>query len=236
MIFVFLFVLSINTWAKNSFLESLNQKVEVKKKTRWTLNDWLDTKKQMSLMDSWLAANTSDHLFEFYLGVLHFNYTQDLTGQLKTELSTLSYTFTGFVSIFGLNFKSENEDDSSHLQGEILLRLLGKAEQSTRLNIFYGIENVDSNTFTETYNIPFYGASIKLYVFSFFALQAKYLTSQKTKLPNLVDVDGKTLEYGASVDVGPFQLLGDWVQKEMNYSSSVRSKKEGLRLGLLIYF
>ena len=44
------------------------KKQQEKKSTRWTLSDWLATKKRMALMDQWLALNTKTTLFEARLG------------------------------------------------------------------------------------------------------------------------------------------------------------------------
>ena len=53
--------------ASNAFavLDFLNNKQAPKKTSRWTLADWMSTKRQMSLQDQWLAMNSSDNFYEF---------------------------------------------------------------------------------------------------------------------------------------------------------------------------
>jgi len=236
-LFVLIIFIALPSWSRNPFVDSLNQKVEVKKKTRWTLADWLETKNKMSLMDAWLAANTSSHLFEFYLGGYYKEFTDNNTGQIAIKDNSTGYSLAGFVSIFGLNldFEEEDENGNNYLRAAFILRLLGQAEQGTRLNLFYGQERVESEAFTENFDIPFYGASLRMYILSFLAIQGKYLLYQKTDLPNQIQLEGKSWEYGVAIDLGPFQISGDWFVNDLDYSSNLKSQREGLKLSLLLY-
>ncbi|MCB0355447.1 MAG: hypothetical protein KDD40_00480 [Bdellovibrionales bacterium] len=238
--FVFLVLLSSFTAsARNPFVDSLNQKVEVKKKSRWTLADWLDTKKQVGLMDAWLAANTSANLFEFYLGANYADITSETTTttsltEVKTHAST--YDLAGFVSIFGLAFNYQTWDKDTTYQGEVLLRLLGKAEQSTRLNLFYGLRKIDKEGFSKAYDFPYFGAELRLYLLSFLAIQGRYMQFQESEMPNSVKVDALETSYGLAIDVSALQLSAEKRVSTEKFSSGEKTQHDVWQYGIKLYF
>ncbi|MCB0390622.1 MAG: hypothetical protein KDD58_05005 [Bdellovibrionales bacterium] len=230
---------SISSWARNPFVDSLNKKVEVKKKTRWTLADWLDTKKQISLMDAWLAANTSANLFEFYVGGSLFNFEDKLVstpGLMPTNGDSSTYSIAGFVSIFGLVYNRITEGKDVIDQGEFIVRLLGKAEQGTRLNLLYGYNKINSKIYNDSYDLPYIGASLRIYLLSFLAIQSRYVSYIQSKLPNATDIDGSQVEYGLAVDVGPLQLTADVVSQTTEMTGAIENRRDGYKYGIHLFF
>jgi hypothetical protein len=53
--------------ADDSFYRYFRQRSDVKTKTRWSLQEWLETRDRMRLMDLWLAFH-SPSPYEFFVG------------------------------------------------------------------------------------------------------------------------------------------------------------------------
>lgn len=232
------FILFIATplWARNSFIESLNKKAEFKKKTRWTLADWLDTKRQVGIMDAWLAANSSTQTFEFYLRGSYSIYKNQESGNSPQENTVTTYSLAGFVSILGLSFQQEIDENLTRTKGELILRILGKAEQSTRWNLFYGFEKINEKGVENVYEIPYYGTSLRVYLLNFLAIQAKYGQLQKTLVQEEFYRMGYAIEYGLALDIGALQLTVEWFNRKSEYSLNNTSIDKGMRYGLYLYF
>ncbi len=86
--FILLLLLTPNfSWAFEGVYTVIIQKQQAKASSRWTLGDWLATKKKMALMDQWLALHSSTQIFELYLGggEGHFDifHTNDSTQGLR---------------------------------------------------------------------------------------------------------------------------------------------------------
>src|SRR5436190_22356647 len=78
------------------------KKQEEKAKTRWSLQDWLETRDKMRLMDLWLALH-SPSPYEFFVGG-GYRYAQagDAPGYSGWNLCAAAY-----ASIFGLELQRE---------------------------------------------------------------------------------------------------------------------------------
>lgn len=237
---ILFFVVSTQVQARNAWLDSLNKKVEVKKKTRWTLADWMNTKNQVGLMDAWLAANTSASLFEFYFGGSQYDFDNFIPASSATATSsdsTINYTVAGFVTIFGLKLENEDEEGIGKYSVEGLLRVLGSAEQGTRLNAFYGAELINDENQSEEYSSHYYGGSLRIYLLGFFAIEGIYQKILETELPDTSKYEGEKVAYGALIDLGPFQFFAKQEETRQYFlNNSLKTRREGLRYGLNIYF
>ena len=223
--------------ARNAYIESLNKKADVKKKTRWTLADWFETKNKVHLMDKWLAANSSANLFEFYLSYSNYDYkqTQSIIPAVDEYRDNSSaYAIAGFLSIFGIKAEQSSDKISIHNQYEILLRILGDAEQSSRLNIFYGRDHQNSRQVDENSSDDFWGAELRLYLLSFLSLEGRF----QKYLKNEMNDSGWDLisTYGLNVDLGPFQMFGLWSASDTGSNSINEIQREGIKYGLRMYF
>ncbi len=239
LLLIFTFLSVQNSWAANDFLDSLNKKAEVKKGTSWTLAGWLATKNKVALMDSWLAVNSSASIFEFYGGVSHYNFEDLVTSDfnaapLKDELSTV--TAAGFLSILGIKFEQEIDDLVASTTVEGSLRLLGKAEQATHLNLFYGIKIVEDSDIGDAFDIQYYGGELRLYLLSFLSVQGNYKKIFESERSDQLLYSGNQVEYGAAIDVGALQFFGKMVTTKNILSSGTESQRSGFRYGVYLYF
>jgi hypothetical protein len=112
------------------------KKQEEKKKTRWSLSEWLETRDRMQLMDLWLAMN-SPSPYEFFIGGAYMAPSQ--AGASKGfELQAAA-----FATIFGLEF-SRQSVPSTRTQGIFDLRIFGYHDQSTNITLQAGVASTDA--------------------------------------------------------------------------------------------
>ena len=153
------------------------QKQAQKAQSRWTLTDWLRTKKKMALMDQWLALNTSAHIFELVLEGAegHYKISQATMPQKSGHLSK-NYGGSFFVSIFGLEYKREESLDF-YKQDELQfnLRILGTSTQVTNLTLHYGQRKLNDVRYGE-FEQNYFGLVSDLYLLSFLGLEGLYRT------------------------------------------------------------
>ena len=227
--------------AKNSgFFDSLNKKSLGKNASKWTLADWLGTKSKVQVMDHWLAMNSSINRFEFYMGVSHFDFTDQqfdlgVPGiKSKKELSTL--TVAGFLTILGLKVEQEKDDLVVTSSVEGILRVFGKSEQSSRWNLFYGSKFIEIEANSESYNRVFYGSEVRIYIFRFLSIDGRYAFFEESERPDNRFIKGNELEYGLNIDLGAVQLFGKYRDQTDELTSSTKMIRNGFRYGVNIYF
>lgn len=159
------------------------RKQEAKVQSRWTLAEWLDQKKRNSLMDQWLAMNTSDNPYEFWLGGERLEQSApDPADSTKLEKFTFNRGRAGaYASIIGIEGGYESGTKGwSGWDASLNLRLLGTAYQNTNLTLKGGArafawDDPDtSEEKVERWQLPFAGGQITLYVNRFFGLQGEY--------------------------------------------------------------
>lgn len=213
--------------ARNAFVDSLNKKVDVKKQSRWTLADWLGTKKKVDMMDSWLALNSSSNIFEFYLEASLFDYE---------NMNPHAFSAAGFISIFGVKLEQKifRQEISSSAEG--ILRLLGKSEQGTRLNLFYGLRVMDESIYSKIYEMPYWGGEIRLYLLSFLSMDGRYLNYSKSERSDSLNISGYDLAFGVNIDIGPIQFFFQKLNEVRSVTGQESSHEEGFRYGLRLYF
>jgi hypothetical protein len=240
-LFTFLLFFSISSSAKSSsFFDSLNKKSSGKNASKWTIADWLETKKKVQVMDHWLAVNSSINIFEFYLGVSHFDFTDQLFDlgepgiKSKDELSTI--TLAGFLTILGLKIQNEIDDSMDTTSMEVLLRVFGKSEQSSRWNLFYGTNFIKDDFYLESYKRVFYGSEVRIYIFKFLSMDGRYVFFEPSEVPDNSIKKGTLVEYGLNFDLGAFQLFGKYVDQTNDLTLSSKMIRNGIRYGVNFYF
>src|ERR1043165_618932 len=85
------------------------KKQEQKEKSRWSLQEWLDTRDRMRLMDLWLAIH-SPSPYGFFVGGA--GTLGDLPGALSYTTSHLAAA--AYASIFGLQFERDGGPDTRY--------------------------------------------------------------------------------------------------------------------------
>jgi hypothetical protein len=190
--------------AEGDFM-GVGKKQEEKRKTQWSLSEWLETKDRMMLMDLWLAVHTPSP-YEFYLSADY-----DMRSPVSdSAAATTGYraTFGAFASIFGL----EVERDSVLSRWNLLfkLRLAGFHNQGTNLTAFAG-GRIQSQP--EHFWSPMIGASLVVYFTRFFGAEGQaryYLPSNSPGLS--FSYRGTQMEGSAFIDFNFLRIYGGYMR------------------------
>ncbi len=170
------------------------KKQEVKKKTRWSLSEWMATKEKMRWMDLWLAMN-SPSPYEFYLGV-DTSFGRTLGGKPPTDASYVGYrgSLAAYAHLFGLEVQADTE--SSRFHAAVLARILGFQVQGTNITLQAGLR---SQAIPLSVRNVFLGVGTSLYLIKSFGVDALY---RGYLLSSNRDGGGRTR--GFRVEAGPF--------------------------------
>jgi hypothetical protein len=247
--FTFLFASSV-TWGfeggRNTFLDSLNKRVEQKKVSRWTLQEWLSQKNQNSLMDQWLLMNTKETSpYEFYLVGETGSY--DRVAKVAGAETKKSYRLTraglaayaGLVGIEGA-YDFAN-DDYSGWAAQVNFRLLGGAYQNTHIILNYGVQNQkdDSGTDPDEFQNQFAGVHLNFFVTQFFGLTGSFRYLFKDKSDHDVNLEGRRYEGGAFIDFSFVRIFGNFYSEPLKLKSATATSelsRQGLTGGLQLFF
>jgi hypothetical protein len=192
------------------------KKQEEKKSTRWSLQDWLETRDRMRLMDIWLALHTSSP-YEFYIGG---------DARFLTEKNTLDskYYFSAFASIFGLGI--ERESVYSRLNGMFFLRVLGFHNQGTNITLHVGVRN---QTEPFSFYSSFVGGAMTLYMTRFFGIEG--LFRYYFPADDTVELQATYLETNAFIDFRFLRIYGGY-----HFQNDHLARPSGYQLGARFFF
>lgn len=204
------------------------KKQEEKKSSRWSLADWLVTKKRIALMDQWLALNSSttwfEYIFDYAAGDINEfqeNRFERFGASLYIKFLGLEYSKNNFTTL-------ENKDEY-----KLNLLLLGSSVQSTHIRGFYG-KRSDS-----TYSQDLYGGSITLYLANFLGTEFSYTKLQETTSSDgLSTVEGERVEYGVFLELSFLRIYFNKFKERNSFSGAGLSPRtdEGTILGTKIFF
>ena len=197
---------------------------------RWSLEDWLETRDRMRLMDLWFALHTPSP-YEFYFGG---NY---VWGPLGT--GQWSSGWRGFVaayaSIFGLEVQREFSPGSPTWLALFHLRIFGLHAQATNLTLEGGARNVQGVLSSWD---PEVGVTLTLYLRKYFGIEGLYRhyfvsTIQGPSVPEL----GDRVEAGAFIDFSFCRIFADYFRNWQNVSGDTNTLiTSGGELGTKIFF
>jgi hypothetical protein len=175
------------------------KKQEDKKKTRWSLDEWLKTRDNMRLQDIWLSMH-SPSPYEFYLG-------GDL--QMTTGLQNHRGYFAAYAAIFGLG--AEWESVYKRVNGLFYLRLMGHHYQGTNLTLHGGYR---MQTTPDAIRGPFAGLGLTIYFIKFFGIEGVYRhyfpNSESTGLETYVS---NYFEAGPFIDFSFIRVYGGMLKE-----------------------
>lgn len=211
------------------------RKQQEKQASRWSLLDWMNTKKKMALMDQWLALNSSVNHFEFSLYG-----EKNQTEIAEVENDGVSAGLSFYYRIFGLEGSwSEIEKTLHEKSGRLGLRIFGKSDQGPNIKLFYGLAN--QKDFSQNFGIvkpTFYGGSTTIYLLPFlggFAEYAKY--SKETFSNSTTEVDGDRVTTGAFIELSFLRIYGSLEKRRFHYNASgvesdrhIKSTNAGIKL------
>jgi hypothetical protein len=193
------------------------KKQQEKQGQRWTLLDWLGTKKKMALMDQWLALNSSSSsLFEFSLeaskGDLDFGDALSVS-----EKSFERFSSSLYIKFLGLSIIKEKigtELSSTSFQGSIIL--LGSSNQSTNIQAYYGVRNL--TYLNQELSPNYWGARANLYILPFlggFYDYRKYLSDSEGQYSFN---SGDRHEFGGFLELWLLRLKVTLMRERLDFS------------------
>lgn len=213
------------------------RKQQEKQASRWSLLDWMNTKKKMAIMDQWLALNSSVNHFEFSLYG-----EKNKTDMANIKNDGISAGLSFYYRIFGLEGSwSEIEKTLHEKSGRVGLRIFGKSDQGPNIKLFYGLASQkDFSQNLESIKPSFYGGSTTIYLLPFlggFVEYAKY--GKETFSQTSTEVDGDRLTSGAFIELSFLRIYGSLEKRRFHYNTSgVESDRhiKSTNLGVKLFF
>ncbi len=143
------------------------KKEEEKRKTRWSLSEWIEARDKMRLMDLWLALH-SPSPYEFFVSPeALFPQTHPNTLSLNPALRLQA---AAYASIVGLQVQ-HSFLESAETKTQLNFRLLGYHVQSTNITLHGGLR---FNGQPESTRNGYAGADITLYLGRYAGIQGLY--------------------------------------------------------------
>lgn len=224
----------------DEFYTAVIKKQEEKKKTRWSLSEWLETRDRIRLMDLWLALH-SPSPYEFFSSV-YFISASRMPGDVSAQ--GLGVSFAAFATVFGLEISAESVYQTPwHLIFD--LRILGVHDQSTQITLQGGAKFQRSQGRIERNS--FAGARLSIYITRFFGLEGLfryYFASNladeapQSSQQNSVDTElaHAFFELGAFVDYHILRVFGTFRKENLIMSISNINLQNSILFGLKFYF
>lgn len=222
------------------------QKQEAKEKTRWTFNDWLDTKKVIANQNMWLAGNRSKPVeHEFYISYEQAGFEKEVVSggtSTKTKPSINKTSLGAFTSFVGLSGDYFDTDDHSYGWNAVFnLRVFGNSVQNTNFTLIYGGRTrMDNSTTPEIFKNQFYGASFALYISKQFGIEGayQYIIPEKSDIGN--SLTGNNIEATVFIDYKIIRLQGTWFKESLeitdNAAAVTNRNSTGILAGTKFYF
>ena len=208
------------------------KKQEQKNKSHWTLEDWLETRDRMRLMDLWLALHTPTP-YEYYVGA---DYQWGQQGAPTANYNAFRAYGAAYASIVGLEVQ-RTMDPINQTLGLFDLRIFGYHQQSTNITIQGGIKyQSDPNSYRQAV----LGAAMSIYMSRYFGVEGLYRHSYNST-PNTSGMthNGDRWEGGAFIDFKVLRVYGTYFNEAETLSSPgliQSSTRSGGLGGIRLYF
>ncbi len=176
----------------------MGRKAEVKRQSRWSLDEWLATRDRMKWSDMWLALNYPTP-YEFFITGAY-----NMVPSARGGAADIRYGLGAYVKIFGLEYEHDNvlgPEDNFRFH----LRIFGVNVQNTNLTLHGGIRSRSDVAQTRQ---GYLGISATLYLqkyFGIYTLYRYYLTTSERRI-----------ELGPFLDFGPFRVFGNYLYQQQN--------------------
>jgi hypothetical protein len=208
----------------DEFYTFVVQKQEKKDITRWSLQEWLDTRDRMRLMDMWLALHTPSP-FEFFVGTDYRVTDTAIEGGPKLDPS-FRLKAGAYASLVGLELE-HRLGAQSEWQGLFGLRVFGYQQQGTHLTLQLGARSRELSG--ATLRNATAGADAAVYLTRFFGIEANY-RHHFAPTPSALGITGASnaLETGGFIDFRFLRVYGQYF-RESGASS-------GIQLGTKLFF
>jgi hypothetical protein len=209
------------------------KKQETKALRRWSLQEWLDTRDRMRMMDLWLALH-SPSPYEFFFGGAY------QLGNLSTgsTYSAPSFTAAAYVTIFGLQLERESGLDTRY-DATFHLRVFGLHYQATHLRGEIGLrhDKVGPNL---SFQNPLAGVGLVIYLAKPFGIEGRWRHAfDSTPNASGIAFSGDRFEGGAFLDFSFVRVYGQYVYEKLSHDPSnlaPGSVRTGPQAGMKLFF
>lgn len=180
------------------------EKQQKKVQNRFSILEYLATKKKIALMDQWLALNSeSSSWFELEANYLTGDLTEAYnTASTETENTYKRYEGSLFIKFLGFTAGKEEFSDlseSDFYQGNLLL--LGNSIQGSNITLHGGQRSYSLDDLTE-FKQNYYGGSLTLYLLNFIGVKGMVRKLAKETSENtLAQIEGERFEYTGFLDL-----------------------------------
>lgn len=235
--------MSFGLLADDVYLVVIKKAVE-KKQSRWSLTEWMSTKRKIEEMDRWLALN-SDWPVSIFEGYLEgsftntFSYRQDnYPSQGVNAVGGKAGFFLAFLGIEAAADESPLKWDQ--VEGQISLRILGNYEQNNNLTLGYGRRftrfNVEENALDDKFKNDYASARLNLMLATFLGVRGEYRHYfSSTSLTEDKKVSGTGIETTAYLDIININLFATYFKENWKLGQD-KLVREGMRYGMRFYF
>lgn len=204
------------------------KKAEIKKQSRWSLDDWLATKDRNKAADLWLSFN-SPSPYEFFFKTAA-NFTQVSNTNRKLEGA---FGIGAYVQSIGLEFDRETLVGPAY-HGRIHFRIFGSNVQNTNFTLQAGMrQRINDQTYRQAYA----GASAALYLRRFFGLTGEWRSYFGSTPSPYGEVTGSRVQVGPFIDYGALRIFGSFVKEtESGTFASYQASASGWMVGAQFFF
>lgn len=208
---------------------------EEKKRTRWSLSDWLDTRDKMRMQDLWLALH-SPSPYEFSFGGGYQYLISDSTGLQHAWFVQAA----AYVTIFGLSGEWDAGLGTGGLVQRWLtqfnFRVFGMHMQGTNLtlNVAFRQQFEGASVFRQ----PTVGGSLALYLAKPFGIDGLFRYHFDSTPAMGTTIGGMRVEGGTFLEFGMLRFLGNffWEPEWRNGAGGgSRVDRMGIQLGTRFY-
>lgn len=224
---------------------NFRQKIDQKRNSRWTLQEWLEQKERNRLMDLWLAMYAPSP-YEFFLKGAYHSSTTKFDPVTTPEKSYQSYSggVGAYATVIGIegDYENNSQEKYSDTSGSLNIRILGNAVQGTHLTVRYGLRTrsgEDSSGQNFRLANSFAGGDLNLYLNHHFGLMGLYHQYLPVDDSTLGSVSGTRTEGGLFIDFEGLRVFGAWfsdVQKNELSGTTSTIQRTGVRTGLQFFF
>lgn len=227
---IFIFANSLH--AIEGVYEVIIKKQMQKEAKRWTLADWLLTKKKIAIQDQWLALHSSETLFEFMADTTlssEIDHYVSSTGQ-TTKKDLTRYSGALYLRSLGVEYqKLEVGDDTKSTDIALNLIIWGSSLQSTHIRGFYGKRDYEWGNYSK-YDQNFYGFAGSIYLAGFLGVDASWRKYADTVGENNVyNMRGRRVEYAGFLDMFFLRLRAALYKEKLFFDGVSSSTNQVVR-------
>lgn len=222
----------------------IKKKQEEKKRSRWTLAEWLAQKDRNRMMDLWLARNSTSSPFEFFLSLESVNYSSSSSGGGGVETNENSYSgeLGAYAGVAGLRGSYEQDsEERKKWSGSFNLKVFGREIQDTHINLEYGLQGLDIDSSGDKFQSQFGAVSSNIYLTKYFGISGEYKHILKAESDMERSMQGECSKAGVFIDFGALRVFGEWKKEVLRFKdpggvNPQSESRDGFGGGLRLYF